>query len=59
MKGRKSEEDLKSSRIVIHVNAIEKEKASKLAKRKGMDVSTYIRTFCIYEEWDRLFGGDV
>jgi len=57
MIGRKKEEDLKSKRVVVHVTQKEKDIVQAIARRKGMDVSTYLRTICIYEQWDRMFGG--
>lgn len=54
---KKREEDLRIKRIVIHVTQKEKDIVQAIADRKGIDVSNYIRTVCIYDQWNKLFGG--
>lgn len=50
MLGRKKEEELKSQRVVIHVTEKEKNKIKEMASDMGMDISTFIRTKCIYNQ---------
>jgi len=57
MKSRKKEEDLRGKRIVVHVTQKEKDMVEAIADRRGMEVSTYIRTICIYDQWNKMFGG--
>lgn len=54
---RKPEESLRSERVVVHVTAKEKELISKIAAASGMDVSTFIRTNCIYKKFNNFFKG--
>ena len=54
-RGRKSEEELKTERVVVHVTELEKEKIKMLAARHGMDVSTFIRITCIYRRFNNFF----
>ena len=53
-RGRKREEDLRVERVVAHVTSDEKEKIVQAAREYGMDTSTYIRTICIYKQFDKL-----
>ena len=48
--GRKDEKDLRIERVVVHVTENEKLMLRELAAKKGMDVSTFIRTYCIYNK---------
>lgn len=56
-RGRKSEEELRSYRVVVHVTAKEKDMLTQIAKKEGMDVSTFIRTNCIYKKFNNFFKG--
>lgn len=56
-KGRKSEEELRSYRVVVHVTSKEKDMLTKIASNNGMDVSTFIRTVCIYKKFNNFFKG--
>ena len=53
-RGRKREEDLRVERVVAHVTPDEKEKIVQAARECGMDTSTYIRTICIYKQFEKL-----
>lgn len=57
MRGRKREEDLRIDKVVVHVTLKEKKLIAAMAKRKGMEVAPYVRAICIYEQWDKMFGG--
>ena len=54
---RKEESELRCERVVVHLTAIEKESIKKIAAAKGMDVSTFIRTVCIYDKFNNFFKG--
>lgn len=53
---RKSEEELKVHRVTVQVTEMEKELIKRLAASKGMNVGTYVRKICIYDQWDKLGG---
>lgn len=53
--GRKSEEDLKVNRITVQVSAKEKEKLIILARSRGMNISDYVRYFCIHKPFINRF----
>lgn len=53
-RGRKLEEDLRTERVVAHVTEEEKRKIVQAAKKYGMDTSTFIRTICIYKQFENL-----
>lgn len=57
IKGRKEEDEYRQERVVFHVTKEEKEIIKELAKSKGMDVSTLIRTELIYKKFNRFFKG--
>lgn len=44
---RKSEEDLRVERVIVHVTKSEKNKIKELAAENGMDTSTFIRCLCL------------
>lgn len=53
-RGRKAEEDLRTERVVAHVTEAEKRKIVQAAKNCGMDISTFIRTVCIYKQFELM-----
>lgn len=55
IKGRKEEDEYRQERVVFHVTAAEKEIIKELAKSRGMDVSTLIRTELIYKKFSDFF----
>lgn len=58
IKGRKEESDYRSERVVVHVTAKEKEKLKEIAGKHGMDASTFVRTTCIYNKFNAIFGDE-
>ena len=57
-RSRKSEEDLRIDRVVVHVTKSEKLMIKELAKSNGMDTSSFLRCLCLYK-YNQLIKGMV